>query len=226
MLPIRICMVLLILVTWNDWTTVLICWCFSESNGCCCGNKTTTKKHLKLTVCPNIRKEILTDQIKKSLPNNIWRGISTQKIHPIEISTENNFKRNIHQQKSSCSLDEKLQTSKLMKFNKNGLFHQISSVLILAMFPVLFSQIFWWRWFLFLFGRFFSSDVFFVEIFLQFSWEIFGRDFWSDIFLAGDVSSEFPWYNFSRLFLVEKLFDKFVAGGSFLFRYFFGEISL
>ena len=110
MLPIRICMVLLILVTWNDWTTVLICWCFSESNGCCCGNKTTTKKHLKLTVCPNIRKEILTDQIKQSLPNNIWRGISTQKIHPIEISTENNFKRNIHQQKSSCSLDEKLQT--------------------------------------------------------------------------------------------------------------------
>ena len=35
------------------------------------------------------------------------------------------------------------------------------------------------------------------------------------IFLAGDVSSEFPWYNFSIYFLVEKLFDKVVGGRVF-----------
>ena len=53
------------------------------------------------------------------------------------------------------------------------------------------------------FGRDFSSDVFFVEMFLQlFGTEsflrCFGRDCSSDVYLAGNVSSKFPWYNFSR----------------------------
>ena len=97
---IRLSSVHLILVTWSDWTAVIICRFFSESNDCWCGNKTTTKKHLKLTFYPNIWKEILTNQIQKTpLPNNIWGGISTQKVHPKkslpktisrEVSTQKN----------------------------------------------------------------------------------------------------------------------------------------
>ena len=76
-----------------------------------------------------IWREILTNQIfkkKQPLPNNLWRGISTQKINPKEIPTKNNFKRKL------IFWHEKWQTSKLMKFNENRIFHQISSVLFLC----------------------------------------------------------------------------------------------
>ena len=60
-----------------------------------------------------------------------------------------------------------------MKFNKNALFHQISSVPIFAMFLVMFfSWIFWWRCFFILFGRDFSSDGFLQRCFFN----LFGRE--------------------------------------------------
>ena len=77
-----------------------------------------------------------------------------------------------------------------MKFNKHALFHQISSVLIFAMFLVMFfSQIFWWRCFI-LFGRDFSSDVFFCRDFFNF----FSREM-------------------SRYFLVEIVLQLFILQG-------------
>lgn len=90
---------------------------------------------------------------RQPLSNNLWRGISPQEINakqspPKTISKE-----------TSC-FDEKWQTSKLMKFNENGIFHQISSVLFLCH---AFCYVF------FVFG-FFGGNVssfFLVEISLQ-----------------------------------------------------------
>ena len=87
-----------------------------------------------------------------------------------------------------------------MKFNKNALFHQISSVPIFAMFLVMFfSWIFWWRCFFILFGRDFSSDGFLLRCFFN----LFGAEMSLEtdalveidlqILFAGNVSSELPW---------------------------------
>ena len=118
---IRICIVHSILVTWNDSTTAIIRRFFSESNDCWCGSKTTTKKHLKLTFCPNMWKQILTNQIQKQLPpNNIWGGICTQKVHP-KISLPKTNSREISTPKNQIVFwHEKLQKSKLIKIWKKG----------------------------------------------------------------------------------------------------------
>ena len=136
---IWICIVHLILVTWNDSTAGIICRFFSESNDCWCGSTTTTKKHLKLTFCPNMWKEILTNQIQKTISTKQYLRRHLYPINPSKnILTKNKFKRNLHPKKSSCFRHEKLQKSKLMKLNKNALFHQILSVPILAMLLVMF----------------------------------------------------------------------------------------
>ena len=92
-----------------------------------------------LTFCPNMWKEILTNQIQKttSTTQSLRRHLYP-KNRTKNILTKNNFKRNLHPKKSSCFRHEKLQKSKFMKFNKNALFHQILSVPILAMLLVMF----------------------------------------------------------------------------------------
>ena len=84
--------------------------------------------------------------------------------------------------------------------------------------------------FLHFFGRFFSSGILFVEIFLQIFFgrqmslkRLFGRDvfflFAKCLFRASSVL-------FVREILVEKLFERFL-GERFLFRYFFHrDVSL
>ena len=128
-------------MTWNDSTAGagIICRFFSESNDCWCGSTTTTKKHLKLTFCPNMWKEILTNQIQKTTSTKQYlRRHLYPKSPSKNIFTENISKRNHHPKKSSCFRHEKLQKSKLMKFKKNALVHQILSVPILAMLLVMF----------------------------------------------------------------------------------------
>ena len=126
-------------MTWNDSTAGIICRFFSESNDCWCGSTTTTKKHLKLTFCPNMWKEILTNQIQKTTSTKQYLRRHLYPINPSKnILTKNKFKRNLHPKKSSCFRHERLQKSKLMKFKKNALVHQILSVPILAMLLVMF----------------------------------------------------------------------------------------
>ena len=186
MFPIRVCMVLLILVTWNDWTTVLICWCFSESNGCCCGNKTTTKKHLKLTVYPNIRKEILANQIKKpyqtiseaaSLPKNSVQWKSLRKTISREISTN---KDQVVLEMKNCK------PRNWWNLIKRGCFIRFHQFWFLPFFLL--------RCFLRFFGEdvssFFLVDIFFFRCFFRRDFSsipsrFFGGDFWSDTFWQG-----------------------------------------
>ena len=156
-------------MTWNDSTAGIICRFFSESNDCWCGSTTTTKKHLKLTFCPNMWKEILTNQIQKTTSTKQYLRRHLYPINPSKnILTKNKFKRNLHPKKSSCFRHEKLQKSKLMKLNKIIKVYQFRFLPCYLL--CFFSQIFWWRCFFILFGRDFSSDALFVETFLQFAW--------------------------------------------------------
>ena len=204
---IRICIVHSILVTWNDSTTAIIRRFFSESNDCWCGSKTTTKKHLKLTFCPKYVKTDLNQPNSKttSTKQYLRRHLYT-KSPSKNIFTKNKFKRNLHPKKSNCFLTwktAKIEIDKNLKKRRCFIrFYQFRFLLCYLL--CFFSRIFWWRCFFILFGRDFSSDVFFVEMSLQlFGTEMslercFGRDCSSDVYLAGNVSSKLPWYNFSR----------------------------
>ena len=166
MFSIRICIVHLILVTWNDWRAEIICRFFAESNDCWRGNKTTTKKDLKLTSYPNICKEILTNQIQKKTSTKQYLKMH---LYPKSPSKGNLYQKQFQEKsppKKQVVFDMKnCKNPNLWKFNIHALFHQISSVLIFAMFLVMFfSQIFWWRCFI-RFSRDFSSDVFFCRDF-------------------------------------------------------------
>ena len=187
-----------------------------ESNGCWCGNKTSTstKKYVKLTLFPN---EILTKQISnKNSTKQYLNTLPKESIKRIskEISTKNNFKRNPHN-RFFTKTGKNRNWWHLLTF-----FQQIASVLIL---PCLFAMSVsncLVAMFLHIFGRDFSSGIFFVEIFLHI---LFGRQmslkrlFGKDVFFClQNVSSELPWYYFLREILVEKFFEMF----------FWGEISL
>ena len=159
---IRLCIVHFILVTWNDWTAVIICRFFSESNDCWCGNKTTTKKHLKLTFYPNIWKEILTNQIQKNLYQTISQEASLPKKSIQKKSLPTTLSREISTPKNQVVFDMKnCKNRNWWNLIKTRCFIRFHQFRFLPCFLLCFSRIFWWRCFFILFGRDFSSEVFF-----------------------------------------------------------------
>ena len=156
MFRIRICIVVhLVLVTWNWWNHGHYLHVLKAMVvGCCwCGNKSNTQKILEANILPKyLKRDLNQPKSENPLANNIWRRISTQKVHPKEISIKNN-----------C------QEWKL-KFNK-AFFPLISPVLIFFMFLVMIVCSFVAGDVSSFLGRDFSSELFFIEVFLQSFWQ-------------------------------------------------------
>ena len=110
--------------------------------------------------------------MKRDLNQTISEEASVPKKTDPKISLPKTKSREISTPKNQAVFDMKnCKKSKLMKFNKNALFHEILSVPILAMLLVMFLfSDFLVEMFLQLFGRDFSSNALFVETFLQFAW--------------------------------------------------------
>ena len=138
---------------------------FCESNGCWCGNKTSTKQYLKLTLFPN---EILTNQISNK---NSTKQYLNRHLYPKspskEFFTKNNFKRNLH----NHFFHENWQTSKLMTFTTffsadcSSDFCHASCYDLFRFFGGDVSSFFLWRLFRYFFRRDSSSGIFFVEMY-------------------------------------------------------------
>ena len=94
MFRIRICIVVhLVLVTWNWWNHGHYLHVLKAMVvGCCwCGNKSNTQKILEANILPKyLKRDLNQPKSENPLANNIWRRISTQKVHPKEISIKNN----------------------------------------------------------------------------------------------------------------------------------------
>ena len=143
-----------------EWTAAIICRFFSESNDCWFVNKTTTKKHVKLTFYRNFWKEILTNQLEKENGTKQYlRRHLYPKVHQKKSLPKTTSKRNLHPKKSSCFRHEKkakIETNEnLVKARCFIRFHQFRFLPCFLF--CFFSRIFWWRCFFILFGRDVSS---------------------------------------------------------------------
>ena len=184
---------------WHEVNEPWLLQVFCESNGCWCGNKPSTKKYLKLTLFPNISERNLK---QTNFKQKLYQTVSEE-----ASLTKKPIKRNLYQkqfqQKSPqpffCRKTGKL---KLMTFSNMFSADCIRSEFCQVVFVPMTALNFLVEIFLHIFGRDFSSGIFFVEIFLRI---LFGRQmspkilFGRDVFFAlQNVSSELPWFFLSN----------------------------